>query len=115
MIRFDRLKATIQRHEGLRLKPYHCPAGKLTIGIGRNLDDKGITIGEANTLLETDIQECAADMERIFPAAWDDMDGPRQEALVNMRFQLGSAGFKRFRRMLKGVKAGDWRQLHEKR
>ncbi len=25
-------------HEGLRLKPYHCPAGKLTIGIGRNPD-----------------------------------------------------------------------------
>ena len=25
--------------EGLRLKPYRCPAGKLTIGVGRNLDD----------------------------------------------------------------------------
>ncbi|WP_413910534.1 glycoside hydrolase family protein [Desulfobacula sp.] len=29
------------KHEGLRLKPYHCPAGKLTIGVGRNLEDKG--------------------------------------------------------------------------
>jgi len=34
-------------HEGLRLKPYHCPAGKHTIGIGRNLEDKGITEKEA--------------------------------------------------------------------
>ena len=42
------------RHEGLRLKPYHCPAGKLTIGVGRNLEDKGITEKEAILLLEYD-------------------------------------------------------------
>lgn len=39
------------KHEGLRLKPYRCPAGKLTIGIGRNLEDKGITEKEAVMLL----------------------------------------------------------------
>ncbi len=40
-----------------RLKPYHCPAGKLTIGTGQNLEDKGITEKEALMLLENDIQE----------------------------------------------------------
>jgi len=25
-------------HEGLRLKPYHCPAGKLTIGVGKRAE-----------------------------------------------------------------------------
>jgi len=44
----------ITTHEGLRLKPYHCPAGKLTIGIGRNLEDKGITEKEALMLLENE-------------------------------------------------------------
>ena len=34
----ERIKAQLVRHEGLRLKPYRCTAGKLTIGIGRNLD-----------------------------------------------------------------------------
>ncbi len=34
----ERMKEQLVRHEGLRLKPYRCPAGKLTIGIGRNLD-----------------------------------------------------------------------------
>ena len=33
----DRIKAQLVRHEGLKLKPYRCTAGKLTIGIGRNL------------------------------------------------------------------------------
>ena len=32
----------ISLHEGLRLGVYRCPAGKLTIGFGRNLEDKGI-------------------------------------------------------------------------
>lgn len=39
------------RHEGLRLKPYKDSVGKLTIGVGRNLDDKGITKEEAMHLL----------------------------------------------------------------
>jgi len=56
------------KHEGLRLKPYHCPAGKLTIGVGRNLEDKGITEEEAVMLLENDIQECLKDLGTIFQA-----------------------------------------------
>jgi lysozyme len=52
-------------HEGLRLKPYLCPAGKLTIGIGRNLEGKGITKQEAIMLLEYDIQECLDDLTDI--------------------------------------------------
>ena len=39
----DKLVDQIIEHEGLKLKPYHCPAGKLTIGVGRNLEDKGIS------------------------------------------------------------------------
>ncbi len=32
----DRIKAQLVRHEGLRLKPYRCTAGKLTIGFDHN-------------------------------------------------------------------------------
>ncbi len=39
-------------------KPYRCPAGKLTIGIGRNLDDVGITREEAYQLVQTPSMEC---------------------------------------------------------
>ena len=40
----DRIKEQLVRHEGLRLKPYRSTAGKLTIGFGRNLDDRGLIL-----------------------------------------------------------------------
>ena len=40
----EALIAQLKRHEGVRLKPYRCPAGRLTLGVGRNLDDCGITL-----------------------------------------------------------------------
>lgn len=43
------------RDEGLKLKPYRCTSNKLTIGIGRNLDDNGITEAEARYLLHNDL------------------------------------------------------------
>ena len=41
------LREDLIADEGIRLKPYLCPAGKTTIGVGRNLDDVGITEAEA--------------------------------------------------------------------
>ena len=38
----EQLKTDLKADEGLKLKPYTCTANKLTIGIGRNLDDVGI-------------------------------------------------------------------------
>ena len=52
----ERIKEQLVRHEGLRMKPFRCTAGKLTIGIGRNLDDYGISQTESYVLLENDIQ-----------------------------------------------------------
>ena len=43
-------------HEGLELKPYHCTADKLTIGVGRNIQDRGITEDEARYLLRTTLR-----------------------------------------------------------
>ena len=57
---------TIKRHEGLRLKPYLCTAGKLTIGYGRNLETNGISGDEAEYLLKNDIERATwACYERI--------------------------------------------------
>jgi len=53
-------------HEGMEKKVYRCPAGKLTVGIGRNLEDKGITEEEALFLLRNDIAECEDDLRSIF-------------------------------------------------
>jgi len=90
-------------HEGLRLRPYHCPAGKLTIGVGRNLEEKGITEKEAFVLLENDIEECRKDLEEIFQG-FDLLPESVQLVLVDMRFNLGPNRFRNFKRMIAAVK-----------
>ena len=53
--RMESMIGMLKRHEGLRLKPYQDTIGKLTIGYGRNLDDRGISKEEAEYLLRNDI------------------------------------------------------------
>ena len=91
------------KHEGLQLKPYHCPAGKLTIGVGRNLEDKGISKKEAMILLENDINQCLKDLKTIFQT-FDQLPEPVQQVLVDMRFNLGFKGFRSFTKMIMAVK-----------
>jgi lysozyme len=106
------LKAQLIRHEGLRLKPYNCPAGKLTIGVGRNLEDKGITEKEAMILLENDIQECIQDLTTIFKG-FDLFAESVQLVLVDMRFNLGTNRFRQFKRMIQAVEEGNFTQAVE--
>lgn len=49
---FEQIKNDLIRDEGLRLKVYHCTAGKLTIGVGRNLEDNWFSSNEVAYLLE---------------------------------------------------------------
>lgn len=104
----DRQKLVDQlvQHEGLRLKPYTDTVGKLTIGCGRNLSDKGISSREAFDLLDHDIDEAITDLG-TFP--WfSGMDPVRQRVLVDMRFQLGATGLRGFRKMLAACGRGDY-------
>jgi len=77
--------------EGLRLKPYRCTAGKLTIGVGRNLDGRGISETEALLLLDNDIGDCWTRLSANLPWLADAPEGV-QEVLVNMAFNLGVEG-----------------------
>lgn len=94
-----RLEEQLLVDEGLRLKPYRCTAGRLTIGVGRNLDDRGISQAEALVLLGNDIEESWAGLVRQAPwvAAAPE---PVQEALANMAFNMGVEGLMAFRRTL---------------
>jgi len=105
----EKLADQLTKHEGLRLKPYHCPAGKLTIGIGRNLEDKGITEKEAVMLLENDIQECIEDLKNIF-RDFDLLPESVRRVLVDMRLNLGPNRFRKFKKMIRGVKDQNFTQ-----
>jgi lysozyme len=104
----NRIKAQLVRHEGLRLKPYRCTAGKLTIGIGRNLDDRGISQKEAYAMLERDIQDCEQWLIDEIAEIYNKLDEVRQSVLLNMCFNLGIKGLLGFKNTLDFIGAGDW-------
>lgn len=89
------------RQEGCKLFPYKCTAGKLTIGVGRNLEDCGISEKEAFYLLNEDIKACHDDLDLyFFPHQFDMFPEQVQNVLMSMRFQLGHDGFKGFKKMI---------------
>ena len=87
---------------------YTCPAGKLTIGYGRNVEDFGLSEDEAQYLLNNDVK-------RVFYRLMDsfrwfvDLDHPRQIILINMCFQLGFTRFLKFKKMLAAIEAKDYK------
>jgi lysozyme len=101
------LRDALVRDEGLRLKPYRCTAGKLTIGVGRNLDDVGINRDEAMVLLDNDIARVKADAAHAF--AWfARLDPVRQDVVLNMIFNLGINRFSQFHQTIQCIEAFDY-------
>lgn len=99
----------LRLHEGERLKPYRCTAGKLTIGVGRNLEDRGITAQESAMLLANDIAREEAELMRALP--WvGQLDEVRQRVLLDMAFNLGLAGLLGFKNTLAAIQAGDYQR-----
>lgn len=106
----SRLTKYVTAEEGVRLKPYLDHLGVLTIGVGRNLDHKGISAQEAEWLLENDLRECEDDLDGLFGRYFLDFQvgDARRAALIGMRFQLGGAGFRGFRKMISAIDREDW-------
>ncbi|MEE8302321.1 MAG: glycoside hydrolase family protein [Candidatus Tectomicrobia bacterium] len=105
----SRLHEMLIRHEGLRLKPYHDTVGKLTIGVGRNLDDVGITREEALMLLDNDIAKVRREVNRAF--RWFAQLNPvRKNVVLNMVFNIGLPRFRQFKKTIAAIKAKDWEE-----
>lgn len=101
----SRLEAQLMRHEGLELNPYKDTVGVLTIGYGRNLEDKGITKAEALMMLRNDIAEVR---KQLAPFSWYKKQNPaRKRALVNMCYNLGLQGLLKFKRMIQALENDD--------
>ena len=103
------LKEQLIRHEGLRLTVYDCPAGYKTIGVGRNLEGKGVTEEEAMYLLDNDIKDFQESLSREL--SWfDSLDECRRNILTNMAFNLGISGLLKFKNTLSAVESGNWEE-----
>ena len=103
----DLLIEELKRDEGVELKAYHDTVGIWTIGIGRNLQDVGVSMAEAEFLLATDIDVAVSELQRTFD--WfEDLSDARQRVCVNMCFNLGLTRLLGFKKFLAAMAAGDW-------
>ena len=93
--------------EGYRLKAYRCTSGKVTIGVGRNLDDLGISDAEAMILLSNDIDRILFECEKAFNF-WEVLDNDRKSVLLNMCFNLGITGLCKFKQTLESIRTGNY-------
>lgn len=103
----------LRRDEGVRLKVYTDTVGKLTIGVGRNLTDKGISEQEAEAMLTADVMEVREALSKngyqyFLGDSDDDPEVVRYDVLVNMAFNMGIHGLLQFRIMLRAYRDGDW-------
>jgi lysozyme len=123
-VSYDRAALTdeLVRDEGEKFKVYRCTADKRTVGVGRNLDDvgiskaetaalgitvasvckNGITRAQSRTLLANDIDACERQLDAKLPW-WRTLDGVRQRVLLNMCFNMGIG---RRANPAKGIKGG---------
>jgi lysozyme len=108
MIDKQKLRDQLKKHEGVRKFVYDdCTGknideasfvrGKPTIGVGRNLADRGLDESEIDFLLDNDIHDCIAEAQKF---RWfEALDPVRQAAVTELVFNLGMtrlAGFKKF-------------------
>jgi lysozyme len=128
----------IKLHEGVRFRPYRCTAGKLTIGVGRNLDDKplkteevitlfgsqktqaeitallnkGLSMKQVDQLLAWDIQDAIDDAKAVLPI-FQSLSEQRQYVIVDMAFNMGRRTLSSFRNTLRFISEGNYARASE--
>jgi len=131
-VRTNLLKKLIES-EGLRLEVYQDTLGIDTIGVGRNLIDRGIskeeldildipnidtvyqygiTEADAMVLLENDVEIVEEELVKAHPCV-EDLDDIRQMVLVDMAFNMGVPRLCKFKKMWAAVHEGDFKTASE--
>ncbi len=108
----QRCKELIKHHEGVRLRPYRCPAKLWTVGVGHVLypdqgrlpldqrdafplkaeDNRVFSGAEVDGILSSDLQRFEAGIAKLFPMV---LAQGQFDALVSFAFNLGLGGVQR--------------------
>lgn len=107
-----KLRNILINHESFKAFPYLDTTGHTTIGIGRNLSDRGISESEALVLLDDDIQYFSAKLYKLLPF-FDGLSDNRKIVLIDMCFNLGIHGFCDFKSMLEAIERNDYGKAAE--
>ena len=96
----------LRRHEGLRLEPYKCSEGYLTIGFGRNIETNGISEAEAEFMLSNDLIACERELK---DEGWyNQLDETRRAVVLNMAFNLGKPKLMQFKKFIGALSDDDY-------
>lgn len=116
MVNLDRMVAQLDMHEGFRPKPYRDTVGKLTVGHGYNLDDRGLaslsaalgrgvtlaylnetglTRDESLKVLRADIKHFEQKVRQRWPL-YDKLDEVRQRCVLDFVFNVGGTKAQKF-------------------
>lgn len=99
----------LRRHEGVRSHAYKCSADMITVGVGRNIDPNGgigLSDDEIDYLLKNDIERCRQELSTL---SWfADLDPVRQDALINLCFNLGFTRLLGFKNAMSAMAVGDY-------
>lgn len=115
------LREMLERHEGRKNRVYKCTAGKDTIGVGHNIDAKGlppdiedfledngyITDEMIDRLLDDDIEDAITDAKKLYPNL-EDFGDVRMNALIDFVFNVGYGTAKKFVNTNKAINDEDW-------
>lgn len=103
------LAQELERDERRVKTVYLDSRGIATVGVGRNLRDRGLSDDEIDYLLGNDITAVEQDLDRNLPW-WRNLSEVRQRVLANMCFNLGINRLLGFKKMLGAVCGGDYHE-----
>lgn len=99
------IRQMLINEEGMILTPYRCTADKLTIGVGRNLDDRGISEDTAYQMLNEDIDLTINELKDNIDN-FDSYPVDVQYTLVDLCFNMGIRRLMSFKKMLSYLAEG---------
>ena len=116
------IQELLKKHEGVRNKPYKCPAGFNTIGVGYNFDanplpeDIGLYLNKngkitndmIDRLLFLSISAATADCHSLFPG-FDNFTEARRMALVDFLFNIGKKRAMGFQKAIAAINTNRWK------
>ena len=97
----------IKQHEGFSGVPYKDSLGRTTIGYGRCTDTNPITKDEAEFLLYQDLVKARSSAGAF--SFYSNLSPKRRQVLIEMIFQLGFGGVRKFRKMLDSLERADYK------
>ena len=108
-MKYDKEKLVDQliKHGGMELKVYKDSLGIETIGVGRNLVDRGVSEEEARYLCNNDIDIVEQELGKSFPIV-DGLDDIRTRVLLDMAFNVGLPRLRGFKRMWAALENHDY-------